>query len=110
MQISKEEREQVFKEYITYLKDKAARKKAAEDGEEGSGDKHKVLRQQSLCLILVSAQLILEFAVVHNDVLGSCQQFDGVGCTQKKRHKEKKDKRDRDGGEDDEKRHKRSKR
>ncbi len=42
LQISKEEREQAFNEYRAYLKEKAERRKAAEDGEEGNADKHKV--------------------------------------------------------------------
>lgn len=42
LQISQEEREQLFTEYTAYLKEKADRRKAAEDGEEGSADKHKV--------------------------------------------------------------------
>ncbi len=40
-QISKEEREELFNEYKAYLKEKAERRKAAEE-DDGSADKHKV--------------------------------------------------------------------
>ena len=130
MQISKEEREELFNEYKAHLKERAERRKAAEE-DDGSADKHKVW----LCVVTLWQTLII---ILYSPIVHTChaerdwceafqpknlreghgKEFlakkqtghpDTVLSPQKKRHKEKKDKRDRDG-DDDERRHKRSKR
>lgn len=125
LQISKEEREQAYNEYRAYLKEKAERRKAAEDGEEGNADKHKVRVGGCFANLLCNLQenyhdtkiaMVCKAYMVDSGIQRHCvaiQSADSalVGvCPQKKRHKEKKDKRDRDGGDEDDKRHKRSKR